>query len=82
MSSEQEIQFPWPRTLWERLYVGWFLVCFLAVYLGTWAVNEPTAVFGFPLVYVWCTVWGLAWQTGCLIFGLKMERDLESEQGA
>ena len=77
MPSEQD-QTPRPRTLWEWLYVGWFTFCLLMVALGTWAVNEPTAVLGLPMVYVWCTGWGLAWLIGCLIFGLKMERDIES----
>lgn len=81
MHSEQEPRIPRPTTLWERLYVGWFAFCLLMVALGTWTVNEPTSVFGLPLVYAWCTGWGLAWQIGCLVFGLKMERDLESEQG-
>ena len=42
-----------PQTLWEKLYLGWFLVCFLMVWVGTWAVNEPVAVMGLPLVYAW-----------------------------
>ena len=29
-----------PQTLWEKLYLAWFLTCFLMVYVGTWAVNE------------------------------------------
>jgi hypothetical protein len=81
MHSEQEPRIAWPTTLWERLYAGWFIFCLLMVAVGTWAVNEPISVFGFPLVYAWCTGWGFAWQTGCLIFGLKMERDIEAEQG-
>jgi len=64
-----------PQTLWEKLYLGWFLVCFLMVWVGTWAVNEPVAVMGLPLVYAWCSGWGIVWLLGCLYFGLKIEQD-------
>ena len=37
-----------PQTLWEKLYLGWFLICFLMVWIGTWAVNKPIAVLGMP----------------------------------
>lgn len=66
-----------PRTIWEKLYVGLLVVCFLMVWLGTWAVNEPVAILGLPLVYIWCTAWGVICLFGCLVFGLKMERDRE-----
>ncbi len=66
-----------PRTSWEKLYMGWFLLCFLMVWVGTWAVNRPVAVLGMPLVYVWCTGWGIVWQAGCLFVGLKIEQEDE-----
>jgi hypothetical protein len=75
MNSEHDNLFPWPRAIWEKLYVGWFALCFLMVWLGTWAVNRPEPVFGMPIVYVWCTGWGFAWLVGCLIFGLKMQHN-------
>ena len=64
-----------PRTLWEKLYLAWFVICFLMVWLGVWAVNEPIPIFGLPLVYVWCSGWGLVWLLGCLYFGLKIEKE-------
>lgn len=70
----------WPRTLWGRLYLGWFICCFLMVWIGTWAVNRPVAVCGLPLVYVWCSGWGLAWLCGCLYCGIKIERDRDREE--
>ena len=70
-----------PRTLWDKLYMGWFAVCFLMVWAGTWAVNKPVAVLGMPLVYVWCSGWGLVWLLGCLYFGLKIEREREAARG-
>ena len=77
MTSELELPEPW--TIWEKLYVGWFVVCFLMVWVGTWFVNEPVAVLGgFPLVYAWCSGWGIVWQTGCCLIGLKVERDDEA----
>ena len=64
-----------PGTLWEKLYMAWFIICFLMVYLGTWAVNEPIPVFGMPLVFVWCSSWGLVWLFGCWFFGTKIAKD-------
>tara|TARA_B100000470_G_C19782118_1_gene388139 strand:- start:970 stop:1236 length:267 start_codon:yes stop_codon:yes gene_type:complete len=64
-----------PQTLWEKLYLGWFLICFLMVWIGTWAVNKPIAVLGMPLVYVWCTSWGIVWLAGCWSFGTKIAAD-------
>ena len=74
-----ELESPEPRTIWEKLYVGWFILCFLMVWVGVWAVNEPVAVLGgFPLVYAWCSGWGIVWQAGCCLIGLKVERDDEA----
>jgi hypothetical protein len=28
-----------------------------------------------PLVYVWCSGWGIVWLSGCLYFGLKIDKD-------
>lgn len=71
-----------PRSIWETLYLVWFVICFVMVLFGTWAVNRPVSVMGLPLVYVWCTGWGFVWLIGCLIFGLKIEREQEEERGA
>jgi hypothetical protein len=65
----------WPRTFWRKLYVAWFVICFLMVWLGTWAVNRPVPVFGLPLVYVWCSAWGVLGLAGCLYCGLRIERE-------
>lgn len=70
-----------PRTLWDTLYLSWFTICFLMVWIGTWAVNKPVAVLGMPLVYVWCSGWGLVWLLGCLYFGLKIERERVKARG-
>ena len=70
-----------PRTLWEKLYLGWVLICFFMVWIGTWAVNEPVAVLGMPLVYVWCTSWGFVWLFGCMYFGLKIEAAAAEAKG-
>jgi len=70
-----------PQTLWDRLYLGWFLVCFFMIWVGTWAVNEPVAVLGMPLVYAWCSGWGIVWLIGCLCFGLKIEQARELSRG-
>ena len=70
-----------PQTLWERLYLGWFLLCFVMVWIGTWFVNEPVAVLGMPIVYVWCSGWGAVWLLGCLYFGFKIERDDAAARG-
>ena len=70
-----------PQTTWQKVYLGWFLLCFLMVWVGTWAVNEPVAVLGMPMVYVWCSGWGLAWLLGCLYFGLKIEAEREASRG-
>ena len=70
-----------PRTLWEKLYLGWFLFCFFMVWVGTWAVNEPVAVLGMPLVYVWCSGWGIVWLFGCMFFGLKIEAAAAAAKG-
>jgi len=70
----------WPCTLWGKLYLGWFVLCFLMVWIGTWAVNRPVPVFGLPLVYVWCSGWGLLWLCGCLFCGLRIERDRGREE--
>lgn len=70
-----------PRTLWEKLYLGWFLTCFFMVWVGTWAVNEPVPVLGMPLVYVWCSGWGIVWLLGCLLIGLKIEADAAAARG-
>ena len=70
-----------PQTTWQKLYLGWFLFCFLMVWVGTLAVNEPVAVLGMPKVYVWCSGWGIAWLAGCLYFGLKIEADREASRG-
>ena len=67
-----------PRTLWDKLYLSWFVICFLMVWIGTWAVNKPVAVLGMPLVYVWCSGWGLVWLVGCMYFGLKIEKEREA----
>jgi hypothetical protein len=64
-----------PQTLWEKFYLAWFVFCFLMVYVGTWAVNEPIPVLGMPLVYVWCTSWGIVWLAGCWFFGTKIAAD-------
>ncbi|MFL2538681.1 MAG: hypothetical protein ACJ0RU_04235 [Candidatus Rariloculaceae bacterium] len=74
MTSKQQNHLV-PRTLWEKLYLGWFTVCFLMVWLGTWAVNEPIPILGMPLVYVWCSGWGAIWLVGCLYFGLKIDEE-------
>ena len=50
-------------------------MCFLMVWLGTWAVNRPVAVCGLPLVYVWASGWGILWLLGCLFCGIKIERE-------
>ena len=76
MPSELESPAPW--TIWEKLYVGWFTLCFLMVWVGVWAVNEPVSVFGFPMVYAWCTGWGIVWQTGCCLIGFRVARDDEA----
>jgi len=70
-----------PQSLWDKLYLGWFVVCFLMVWVGTWAVNKPVAVLGMPLVYVWCSGWGLVWLLGCLFFGLKIEQERAALRG-
>ena len=70
-----------PQTLWERLYLAWFLICFLMVWIGTLAVNRPVAVLGMPLVYVWCSGWGILWLCGCLYLGLKIEREDDARKG-
>lgn len=78
MATEHEHEYDdtlWPTTVWGKLYVGWFTVCLLMVLVGTWVVNEPIPVLGLPIVYVWCTGWGLAWLIGCTFFGLRMERE-------
>ena len=64
-----------PQTLSHKLYLGWFLFCFFMVWFGTWAVNEPVAVLGMPLVFAWCSGWGLAWLLGCLFLGIRIERE-------
>jgi len=70
-----------PRTGWDKLYLGWFIVCFLMVWVGTLFVNKPIPVFGMPLVYVWCSGWGTVWLFGCLYFGLKIEKERENARG-
>ena len=70
-----------PQTLWQRLYLGWFLLCFFMVWIGTWAVNEPVPVLGMPMVYAWCSGWGIVWLLGCLFFGLRIERERELSRG-
>jgi hypothetical protein len=70
----------WPRTFWGRLYLAWFVLCFLMVWIGTWAVNRPVAILGLPLVYVWCSGWGILWLCGCLFCGLRIERDRGREE--
>jgi len=71
-----------PHTFWGKLYVAWFLICFLSVWFGTLAVNEPVAVLGMPLVYVWCSAWGIVWLAGCLLFGLKIEQQRAARRDA
>ena len=71
----------WPRTFWQKLYVAWFVICFLMVWLGTWAVNRPVPIFGLPLVFVWCTGWGVLGLAGCLGCGLAIERERERRRG-
>lgn len=70
-----------PRSLWDKLYLGWFLVCFLMVWVGTLFVNKPIPVLGMPLVYVWCSGWGIVWLLGCLFFGQKIEKEREAAKG-
>ncbi|MED5534384.1 MAG: hypothetical protein VX690_01660 [Pseudomonadota bacterium] len=70
-----------PQTLWQKLYLSWFIFCFLMVWVGTWAVNEPIAVMGLPLVYAWCSGWGIIWLCGCLYFGLKIEQEDAASRG-
>ena len=70
-----------PQGLWEKLYLAWFLICFLMVWVGTWWVNEPVPVLGMPIVYVWCTGWGTVWLFGCLYFGLKIEAQRAETRG-
>jgi hypothetical protein len=70
-----------PRTLWEKFYMAWFIICFLMVYVGTWWVNEPIPVFGMPLVFVWCSGWGFVWLIGCWILGTKIAKDDAEAKG-
>ena len=70
-----------PQTVWQKLYLVWFLLCFLMVWVGTWAVNEPVAILGMPVVFVWCSGWGLAWLLGCLYLGLKIEAERNRARG-
>lgn len=70
-----------PQTLWHKLYLGWFLICFFMVWVGTWAVNEPVAVLGLPIVYAWCSGWGIVWLFGCLFLGLKIEQEDAAARG-
>lgn len=70
-----------PRTLWDKFYLGWYLVCFLMVWVGTLFVNKPIPVLGMPLVYAWCSGWGIVWLVGCLFFGQKIEKEREAAKG-
>jgi hypothetical protein len=70
-----------PQTKWQALYLVWFVICFLMVWIGTWAVNEPIPVLGMPLVFVWCSGWGLAWLAGCLWLGLNIEKQRNESRG-
>lgn len=70
-----------PQTTWQKLYLAWFLFCFFMVWFGTWAVNEPVPILGMPQVFVWCSGWGIAWLSGCLYCGLKIEKEREAFRG-
>jgi predicted membrane channel-forming protein YqfA (hemolysin III family) len=39
--------------------------------------NEPEHIFGFPLLYAWCTGIGIIWLIGCMFFGFRIEKERE-----
>ncbi|OUU79054.1 MAG: hypothetical protein CBC38_05820 [Gammaproteobacteria bacterium TMED78] len=70
-----------PKTTWEKLYFFTFFFCFLMVYVGTWFVNKPIPILGMPLVFVWCSGWGLIWLISCCYFGIKILNESKKIKG-
>ena len=67
-----------PQTLYQWLYLIWFLVCLFAVWIiAPFYMNEAVPVFGLSLLFVWVTGWGFAWLIGCVFLGLKIEKERE-----
>lgn len=69
-----------PRTSKGRLFLLFNVICFLLVY---WPVitlfNQPVAVLGMPLLYVWVTSVGIVWFLGVFLLGFWLEGFLGGE---
>jgi hypothetical protein len=63
-----------PRTSMGRLFLAFNVICFLLVY---WPIvklfNQPVAVLGMPLLYVWVTSVGIIWCIGVAVLGFRLE---------
>tara|TARA_Y100001936_G_C15733726_1_gene487403 strand:+ start:185 stop:433 length:249 start_codon:yes stop_codon:yes gene_type:complete len=71
-----------PQTLYQALYLVWFVICFFAVWIGTLFVNYPLPVFGLPIVFVWASSWGALWLIGCIFLGLKIDKERAARKGS
>lgn len=63
-----------PRTSKGRVFLTFNVICFLLVYWPVVALfNQPVAVLGMPLLYVWVTSIGIIWFLGVAFLGFWLE---------
>lgn len=67
-----------PQTTNQWLYTIWLIVCLVCVwFIAPIYFNEPEHIFGFPLLYAWCTGIGIIWLIGCMFLGFRIEKERE-----